>query len=264
MVRNTNQSSIHKKTKRGKEKVMKRCILIIILCISLSLSLRSIGLTEQQAPGGQRHIGTVMEILYAGKYIYLKIKEGSSERWITTYKRAIGTVSKGDRIQYFGGFEMTNFESNILGRKFKKILFVSRASRFGGKIKDFKNVPADEYHRKVMKTVEASKPPEKGEIKPPEGGITVEEVYSKLDELNGKEILLRGKVMKVNRNILGKNWITLSDGTGKAPDNVLTVVTKEDTEAGKIVTVKGKIRKDVDLGAGYKYKVLLEDAEIEK
>jgi len=212
----------------------------------------------------QRHIGTVTEILYAGKYIYLKIKEGNSEKWLATYKKIIGKVSLGDKIQYYGGFEVTNFESKTLGKKFRRILFISKASRFGGKLKDFKSMPADEYHKRVMESAKAMKPPKEGEIKKPEGGLTIGEIYSKLDEINKKEIILRGKVIKINRNILGKNWLTLSDGTGKAPDNVLTVVTKEDTEVGKIVTVKGKVRKNVDLGAGYKYKVLLDDAEILK
>ena len=59
---------------------------------------------------------------------------------------------------------------------------------------------------------------------------------------------------------MGKNWITLQDGTGTEPDDRLMATSKDMVEPGSIVVVKGTVKTDVDLGYGYLYKVLLEDA----
>jgi|Deesub1362A_J573_1020465.scaffolds.fasta_scaffold04482_3 hypothetical protein len=234
---------------------------ILILFFLFLFLTRGEGFSKSEQ---DRHIGTVLEVLHAGKYIYLRIREDDSEKWIATYSGIIGEVSPGNKIQYYGGFEMKNFESKSLGRKFKSVLFVSMISRFGGKIKNFTDIPSDEYHKNITKRIKDITPPKKGEIKKPENGLYIEEIYTKLEEINNKKIIVRGKVIKVNRRILGKNWITIQDGTGESPDNALTIVSKEDTEVGKIITVKGVVKRDVNLGAGYKYKVLLEDAEILK
>jgi hypothetical protein len=77
-------------------------------------------------------------------------------------------------------------------------------------------------------------------------------------------VTVRAKVMKFNENILGKNWVTLQDGTGVSPDNKLIATTLESVNIGDIITAKGIIRTDVDTGADYKYKVLLEDAKFTK
>ena len=66
--------------------------------------------------------------------------------------------------------------------------------------------------------------------------------------------------MKVSKNIMGKNWITLEDGTGTAPGNKLIATSTSVAEIGTLVTVTGVIHSNVDLGSGYNYKVLLEEA----
>ena len=71
-------------------------------------------------------------------------------------------------------------------------------------------------------------------------------------------------VIKVNANIMGKNWITLQDGTGAAPNDKLIATSSEMVTVGEIVTAKGVIRNDVDLGYGYHYAALLEDATFAK
>jgi len=63
---------------------------------------------------------------------------------------------------------------------------------------------------------------------------------------------------------MGKNWVTLQDGTGAAPNDKLMASSSEMVAAGEIVTVKGVVRSNVDLGSGYLYKVLLEEATFSK
>jgi hypothetical protein len=94
----------------------------------------------------------------------------------------------------------------------------------------------------------------------------VAEVIGKRTELKDKPVLLRGKVVKVTSAVMGKNWLHLRDGSGSAKDNTndILVTTKEETSVGAIVVARGVVRTDVDLGSGYAYKVLIEDATLQK
>jgi hypothetical protein len=65
---------------------------------------------------------------------------------------------------------------------------------------------------------------------------------------------------------MGKNWAHLRDGSGSAADNSndVLVTTKDQTKVGDVVTAKGVVHLDKDFGAGYTYKVLVEDAALQK
>jgi hypothetical protein len=94
---------------------------------------------------------------------------------------------------------------------------------------------------------------------------TVAEVMTRRDELRDQTVLVRGKVVKYNPQIMGRNWIHLRDGTGSALDNTndLLVTTADEAGIGEVVTARGIVRTDMDFGAGYAYKVLIEDATLE-
>ncbi len=94
---------------------------------------------------------------------------------------------------------------------------------------------------------------------------TVAEVMTRGDELRDQTILVRGKVVKYNPQIMGRNWLHLRDGTGSALDNTndLLVTTADEAGIGEIVTARGIVRTDMDFGAGYSYKVLVEEATLE-
>lgn len=95
---------------------------------------------------------------------------------------------------------------------------------------------------------------------------TVEEVITKRIKLKDKAVLVRGKVVKFTPDILDKNWIHLRDGSGSASDNTHDVVVTSNDRAmvGDVVVVKGVVRTDKDLGAGYAYRVLIEEAVLQK
>ena len=65
---------------------------------------------------------------------------------------------------------------------------------------------------------------------------------------------------------MGKNWVHLRNGTGFAADgtNNLLVTTKQVAKAGDVVTAKGIAHTDVDLGMGYTYRALIEEATLQK
>ncbi len=94
---------------------------------------------------------------------------------------------------------------------------------------------------------------------------TVAEVMTKGAELKDKTVQVRGKVVKYNPGIMGKNWVHLRDGTGSEADesNDLLVTTMSETRVGDVVTAKGVVRTDKDFGAGYTYKTLIEEATLQ-
>jgi len=77
---------------------------------------------------------------------------------------------------------------------------------------------------------------------------------------------VRGTVVKFLPGIMGKNWVHLRDGTGVAADesNDLTVTTKGGANPGDVVTARGVVRTNVDLGMGMSFKILVEDATLTK
>ncbi len=96
-----------------------------------------------------------------------------------------------------------------------------------------------------------------------EGGQTVAEVFATKEQLEGETVVIRGRVVKVNANIMGKNWLHVRDGSGEEGTNDLTVTTTGTLPAvGDTVLVTGPVGLNRDFGMGYQYPVIVEDAEV--
>ena len=112
----------------------------------------------------------------------------------------------------------------------------------------------------------ASSEPVKVEKAKGKDAFTVGELYEKSGTLDRKAVAVRGKVVKVSKGIMGKNWVHIQDGSGdqqKGTHNL--VVTSQDmASVGDIVTITGTFAKDRDFGAGYLYKAIIEDAKVQK
>jgi hypothetical protein len=204
--------------------------------------------------------GTVVETMDSGGYTYVLLKENN--RWVASKSF---TVSIGDNVTYADAAEMGEFQSRTLNRTFENILFTQN-------VEVVQAVNADAHA--ATNTMMASQlgiakstaivAPEVGEITPPDGGKSIDVIRTEYQQLKGQEVVLRAKVMKVSKNILGKNWITLQDGTGTAPENKLLATSAELVEIGDLVIATGIVNTDVDLGSGYKYKVVLEETTFSK
>jgi len=72
--------------------------------------------------------------------------------------------------------------------------------------------------------------------------------------------LVKGKVTKVNLEIMDLNWIHIQDGTAFNDQYDLTLTNKETAEVGEIITFEGKLALDKDFGSGYFYALILEEA----
>lgn len=218
-----------------------------------SLFMASVFLAFAPFAYAAANAGTVAETMEAGSYVYVLLENG---QWIAAKPFP---VAKGDRIQYDGAMEMNNFHSKTLDRNFESILFVSAAGPADGEAAAVQPSMPMGGHGGMGKPAMADAPAP-GDIKPLDDGKTVETIYAESGQLKGQVVSLNAKVIKVSENIMGKNWVTLQDGTGADPDGKLLATTQETVEPGTVVTVKGTVNTDVDLGYGYNYKVLLEEA----
>ena len=126
--------------------------------------------------------------------------------------------------------------------------------------------PNDAVHRNAG----AVKAQDVGNVKVPKAtgpeARTVAEIVTKGADLKDKPVVVRGKVVKYTAGVMGKNWIHLRDGSGSAADNTndVVVTTKDETKIGDVVLARGMVRTDVNLGSGYSYKVLVEEATLQK
>lgn len=210
------------------------------------------------------HKGKVTFTQNAGGYSYIKVRESGKEEWLAALPMK---VSVGDEIEYTCGDVMSNFQSKAMNKTFESIRFVSRIHVIG---KDAPQqaiqkevMPKDDVHKGIKASTDVAEP-KQGEIASAKDGKTIAELFSEREKLKGGKIVLRAKVMKVSKNILGKNWVTLDDGSGKSPDDSIVAVTMEIPKPGDIVTASGILKTNVNLGAGYQYKVLIEDAKFTK
>ena len=95
---------------------------------------------------------------------------------------------------------------------------------------------------------------------------TIGELYKEKAELAGKQVTLRGTVVKVNNQIMNRNFLHLQDGSGDAAEgtNDITVTSNDTAAKGDTVTVTGTVAVDLDFGSGYSYPMLVEKAKISK
>jgi hypothetical protein len=202
--------------------------------------------------------GKVLEVKDVESYTYLRLKTNAGETWAAIAK---APVKKGSEVTIENVMVMNNFESKSLKKTFPTILFGSLAGAGEGKPIGHDMAVA---HSALAKTTGA------GDIHVPKAvganARTVEEIITKSAELKDKTVLVRGKVVKYNPKIMGKNWIHLRDGSGTDAANTsdILVTTTNAAKIGDIVTVKGIVRTEKDIGSGYSYKVLIEEATLQQ
>ncbi len=240
--------------------------------------------------------GTVLETFESGGYTYLKLDTGEEEVWAATAK---ADVQQGESVELMPGPVMKNFHSKSLNRTFPEIIFSGgvkgaerkqssvmgdphgqgssesadqQASSFEGALKSEgmggmsspapgTGTGAESGGSQQAVTSAQDISVEKSSA---ENGYTIGEIYKNAGELDGEKVSVRGKVMKVSPNIMGRTWIHLQDGTGNAMKNTHDLVFTSTTtpKTGEIVEMEGVLAKDRDFGAGYKYDAIVEEAEV--
>lgn len=213
--------------------------------------------TQKAAPAAQGKSGTVVETMNSGGYTYVQVDTGTEKIWAAAPEFK---VAVGDAVIVPEGMPMANYHSKTLDRDFDVVYFVNSILVGGEQAAAGQTMP--EGHPPLTAQTEGADDIDFSGLQKAEGGKTVAEVFSDKAELAGKEVAVRGKVVKFSPQIMGKNWIHVQDGTGNEGANDLTVTTDATAKVGDTVKVSGVVTTDKDFGYGYKYDVILEDAKI--
>ncbi len=195
------------------------------------------------------HMVTVQKKQDAGSFTFLKVSEKDSTYWIASAKT---DVAIGDTLFYSQSIEKKNFKSKTLNKTFKSILFVD-------KISSRKNPANIVSHPEIKRDTKT-----KVNFKRIKGSITIKKLFANKKSLAGKTVKVQGKVTKINRQIMGKNWIHIQDGTSYKGKFDLLITSNEVVSVGSIVIMEGIVAVDKDFGAGYKYPILVENAKVIK
>ena len=196
--------------------------------------------------------GVVLEQIPAGKYLYLKLKTPAAEVWAAVLKEE---VSAGSTVTVEKPHRMAKFKSPTLGRTFDVIYFGTLAPNQPMEDTSTRNKPSREKNERPS----ALMPKAEGA-----NSLHIDQLYAERTKWAGKEVAIRGMVVKYNAEILGSNWLHIQDGSGsaKAANNDLVVTTQAQVSVGDDVVVTGIVALDRDFGSGYSYGLMLERASV--
>lgn len=99
----------------------------------------------------------------------------------------------------------------------------------------------------------------------PADAVPIGTLFAELDARDGTPIVVHGTVAKAT-SAAGSVWVHVQDGTGDeaAKTHDLMVQTSATVTRGQRVTFRGVLRKDADIGFGYHFDAMLENAELVK
>lgn len=198
------------------------------------------------------HKIVINEFMDAGGYTYINVTEGNEKYWMAIPNTV---VKKGETYFYKSGMVMKDFKSEELARTFDRITFSEGISANESGLTETAKNPHTNADKSIISDVKIEKA---------KNGVSVEELYAKKESFSNKEVIVKGKVVKVNNGILDRNWVHIVDGTQFETKKDLTVTTTETVKVGDIVTFKATVILDKDFGQGYVYGVLLEKGELLK
>lgn len=218
------------------------------------------------APAATIKTGKVAETMDAGGYTYMLVNDGTSQTWVAITQ---APVKVGEEVSYFDGMVMENFESKSLGRTFESVIFSSGlasgaaddgGASFSAALSSEGAPAAGGSSRAIVEKAAVAVTKASGD-----NSYTIDEIFAKAAELDGQEIKVQAKVMKVSPNIMGMTWVHLQDGTGDPTQNThdLVATTTDPVEDGlDVVVISGKLAANKDFGAGYQYAAIIEGATI--
>jgi hypothetical protein len=273
---------------------MRRLSAVLLLTLAVAACkkkeaapLEAAGVAPGQPTPSASVKGKIVERLDADPYSYLRLKTAQGETWAAVPKT---DKNAGDDVVVANAMAMPQFESKTLKRKFDLVYFGTLQGQDAGGAPMGGGMPGamgggmpgamggqgpmggpggPPANMAAQHAAAAAGPADVGNVKVPKASgadaRTVAEVFAQRTALKEKPVTVRGKVVKYNEQIMGRNWLHIRDGSGTAgKDNDLTVTSAEKAAVGDVVVVKGTVRIDKDFGAGYSYPVIVEDAKLAK
>ncbi len=211
--------------------------------------------------------GPVLETIGASQYTYLRIQTPSGEIWAAV---PASDIAVGAQARIVGAVWMQDFKSETLKRTWPRIAFGTLEAQGAGAPAQAAGArPAGAFAEAAAGKGSPAAPPSDGTpISVPratgKNAHTIAEVLAQKAALKDQTVRIQGKVVKETDGVMGKNWLHLRDGTGKDGAADLTFATADASAVGETIILAGTVHLDRDLGAGYHYDVLIEDAHIER
>ncbi len=205
------------------------------------------------------HKVVVQEVLPTERYVYLNVKEnGSGQFWIATRKQ---DAKKGDVYFYRRPLLKTNFESKEYNRVFDTIYLVSNLvgedhSKHAGAL----NQPTPQIAQTTPTKQDI--PTHTDKVVAHKGTLKISDLVKNPKKYVGHTVQISGKCVKVNPNIMDRNWLHIQDGSKNDFDLVITSSTF--VPEGSDITIRAVVSLDRDFGAGYKYDLILENGTLVK
>ena len=235
--------------------------------------------------------GKVLETMDSGGYTYLNMEVPGGSVWVAVPQ---AKVEKGQEVTCNPGMVMNGFQSKTLNRTFDTIVFSSGiagaqganphggmamggmggGSSFADALKAEQGQGGMPMGGSAMMGQPAGASGSANNIVPSkdisiekasgDNAYTVSECFEQGKDLNKKKVKVQGKVVKVSKRIMGKNWLHIQDGSGDPMKNThdLVVTTMAEPALNSVVVIEGTLAANKDFGAGYKYNVIIEDAEV--
>lgn len=227
-------------------------IILVLFCVTLFMSCES--KKKEYAPlssNPSQNEVVVKEVQQTSSYTYIMVQERDQELWLAVTKT---DVQVGDRLYFSGAMEMKDFESKELNRVFDRIFFVDQVS------KEPIDQEAKRAEAKARQQEGIQKLLDSIQIEPAPDGYSIGELYKNSEKYTSKSVKVRGQVVKVNMDIMDRNWVHLMDGTKGDTRSDLTFTTQDVVKVGDTVTFEGILAVDREFGAGYVYPLIVEDA----
>lgn len=209
----------------------------------------------QTVPAGMHQV-KVTEVIQSTQYTYLKVAENGAENWIAVNRIE---ATPGQTYYYGEGLEMKNFHSKELNKDFETIYFVQDLSaQPAGSGQALPNPHGNTLGKVSVEQKSGIS------VAPAQDGLTIAKLYGAKADYAGKKIKMKGQVVKVNNEVMGKNWVHIQDGTNDGDHFDLTITTMDKVEMDAVVTFEGTIAVNKDFGYGYSYELIMEDATLIK
>jgi hypothetical protein len=217
---------------------------------------------QMQEPGidDEVHMVVVNEVLPTNHYQFLHVNEGNDQYWIAT---RIKNIQAGKAYYYKGGLLKTNYVNKEYNRTFSKMYLVSNIvpDVHGDEpmegLSEGMDKPVSNLSSKTKNATTISR--KYGNIEK-EGSVRIAELVKNPGKYEGKTIRVSGECVKVNPNIMDRNWVHLKDGS--KDDFDLVVTTHEMASEGTIITFEGTVSLHKDFGAGYHYTLIIENGKL--
>lgn len=234
---------------------MRSLFVILVLLVGFSACVKKNKVpTAQNLANPAMHEVKVNEVVQTSNYTYLKVSDNGAENWIAVTSQE---AAAGEVYYYEQALEMKNFKSKELDRTFETIYFVQGLSK--------QPIAATAEPQMGTKAVQPTLTIKEGiSVAPAEGGVTIANLYASRNDFGGKKIKMKGQVVKINDEVMGKNWIHIQDGTKDGENFDLTITTLDKVKVDDVVTFEGTISLKKDFGYGYFYELIMEDAKLVK